>query len=161
MTTTPTVGFDPTLGPSDSPTPSAQAMYACRAWWPYSPMMREKMALVLDHFAAQRVKTAHTATAPAWRDLNVALQIIRDAVEELGPVAACSVSRDQFEPRPIDDAEAVISGILKIKDSAERDGQMKALEAAAAVADNYSREGDNAEAIIAADEIAARIRALG
>lgn len=66
-------------------------------------------------------KAAMAKVTPAFRDLNVALQMIRDAVEELGPVAACSVSRDQFEPRPIDDAEAIIAGILKAIDWAKHE----------------------------------------
>jgi hypothetical protein len=72
-------------------------------------------------------KAAHAATASAFADMGTALKIIRDAVEELGPVAACSISRDQFEPRPIDDAEAIISGILKAIDWAKREGRSESI----------------------------------
>ena len=89
---------------------------------------REKLAAQITIAINEATKAAHAATAPAWRDLNVALQMIRDAVEELGPVAACSVSRDQFEPRPIDDAEAVIAGILKMKERTEHKVKTKAVE---------------------------------
>ncbi len=81
----------------------------------------------IKQFAAEQraaaTRAAHTATAPAFEDMGTALRMIRDAVEELGPIAACSISRDQFEPRPIDDAEAIIVGILKIKDRAEREAR--------------------------------------
>jgi hypothetical protein len=89
----------------------------------------DELKALLDDATISATKAAHAATAPGWRDLNVALQMIRDAVEELGPVASCSVSRDQFEPRPIDDAEAIIAGILKIKDRAENDARVPALAA--------------------------------
>ena len=56
VTTALTVGFDPTLESAKLPKPSAEAMYACRAWWPYSPVMRESMARVLDQFAAEARK---------------------------------------------------------------------------------------------------------
>jgi hypothetical protein len=79
---------------------------------------REKLAARITTVINGATRTAHAATAPAFRDLGTALRMIRDAVEELGPVAACSVSHDQFEPRPIDDAEAIIAGILKIKERA-------------------------------------------
>ena len=100
-----------------------------------------RIAAVIKSERDHATKEAHTASAPAFRDMGVALKMIRDAVEELGPVAACSVSRDQFEPRPIDDAEAIIAGILAIEECtvesavkrqrrAERDARVMAFEQA-------------------------------
>jgi hypothetical protein len=72
----------------------------------------------------------HAVTTPAFPDRNIALEMIRDAVEELGPVAACSVSRDQFgPPRPTDDAEAIIAGIHKIINRARHETAIPLLTA--------------------------------
>ena len=96
-----------------------------------------RIAAVIKAERDHATKEAHAASAPSFRDMGVALKMIRDAVEELGPVAACSVSRDQFEPRPIDDAEAIIAGILAIEECAvkrqrraEREARVMAFEEA-------------------------------
>ncbi len=54
ITTIPTIGFDPSLEPADDSPISPEAMHMCRAWWPYSLVMRESMARVLERFAEQR-----------------------------------------------------------------------------------------------------------
>lgn len=66
-------------------------------------------------------KPAYDAALANLRDLHTALRMIRDAVQEIGPVAAVR-ERDVGPPDPMLDAEEIISGIQAIADVARRDG---------------------------------------
>lgn len=61
---------------------------------------------------------AHRAAAPAWEAINIARRMIRDAVQEIGPVG-CVKEGDVGPPDPIGEAEAIIAGIQAIEAAAE------------------------------------------
>jgi hypothetical protein len=87
----------------------------------------EECATALTAAERAGVKDAINKTTPGWRDLNVALKMVRDAVYELGPVEAIP-ARDAGPPNYIQDAEDIIAGIQRVEDQAERAGAEKMRE---------------------------------
>lgn len=81
----------------------------------------EMIAAALSPARAEGFKEAINKTTPGWRDLNTALRMIRDAVEELGPVGAVP-SRDVGPPDYIGDANDIITGVTKLVVAAHAEG---------------------------------------
>jgi len=110
--------------------------------------------LALTAARAQGFKDAIEKTTPGWRDLHTALRMIREAVEELGPVGAAP-SRDVGPPDYIKDAEEIIGGIQRIGEQAHAQGVREGIERCV---DHFMAQGDRR--LWLGREIIAVIRAL-
>jgi hypothetical protein len=78
----------------------------------------EENARVIEQAEAAGFRSAIDKTTPGFRDLGIALRMIRDAVAELAPVGGLP-SRDVGPPDPIGEGEDIIAGIMAIRDQAE------------------------------------------